>query len=121
MKKILIVEDQLDVLELLGKVLQAADREILLAENGEKALEIAQRTNPDVILLDVMLPGGIDGYCVTRKLKSHPSTANSIIIIMTAKAQDQDKIEAFEAGADDFIGKPYSLQDLKSKVARSLE
>jgi len=120
MKKILIVEDQFDVLTLLGMVLRAEDREILLAENGEQALSIALDAVPDVILLDVMLPGGIGGYEVARTVKHDPRTAGCAIIIMTAKVQDEDKQDALSAGADDFIGKPYNLEELKSKVAQFL-
>lgn len=121
MKKILIVEDQVDVLKLLKMVLRAEDRKVFLAESGEEALEIARKALPDVVLLDIMLPDGIDGYEVARSLKNDPATANCSIIVMTAKVQEQDKKEASEAGADDFIGKPFDLEDLKNKVARFLE
>ena len=120
-KKILIVEDQADVLKLLEMILKAEDRKIWLTESGVEALEIPRETIPDVVILDIMLPGGIDGYEVARTLKKDPMTANCSIIVMTAKVQEQDKIDAWEAGADDFIGKPYKLDDLKNKVARFLE
>jgi len=121
MKNILIVEDQVDVLKLLEMVLSAEGRKIFLSESGEEALELARKTIPDLVLLDIMLPGGIDGYEVARSLKNDPTTANCSIIAMTAKVQEQDRIEASEAGADDFIGKPFNLEDLKTKVARLLE
>jgi DNA-binding response OmpR family regulator len=121
MKKILIVEDQVDVLNLLEIVLRAEDRKVFLTECGKQALEVARDTIPDVVLLDIMLPGGINGYEVARSLKKDPTTANCSIIVMTAKVQEQDKIEAWEAGADDFIGKPFNIVDLKNKVARFLE
>jgi DNA-binding response OmpR family regulator len=117
-KKILIVEDQIDVLNLLKMVLRNKDRKILLSESGEKALEIARETIPDVVLLDIMLPGGINGYEVARILKNDPKTANCAIIVTTARVQEQDKIEALEAGADDFIGKPYNLEELKNKIMK---
>lgn len=117
MKKILIVEDQVDILKLLKKVLESVDREVFLAESGDEALRIAHEKIPDVILLDIMLPGGIDGYEVARILKKDPLTCNCSIIVMTAKAQERDKLVAFEAGADDFIGKPFNLVDLKSRIA----
>jgi DNA-binding response OmpR family regulator len=115
-KKILIVEDQTDVLKLLGMVLKEEDRQMFLAETGEDALRIARESRPDVVLMDVMLPGKVDGYQATRTLKADPATAGCAVIIMTAKVQDQDRVEAFEAGADDYIGKPFNLTDLKSKV-----
>lgn len=121
MKKILIVEDQVDVLKLLKMVLGAEGHKLFLAESGEEALEVARETIPDVVLLDIMLPGGIDGFAVARSLKADPKTASCAIIVMTARVQEQDKIEAMAAGADDFIGKPYNLEDLKNKVARFLE
>lgn len=121
MKNILIVEDQVEALKLLGMVLKADDRKVFLTESGEEALEVARETVPDLVLLDIMLPGGIDGYEVARALKRDPATASSAIVVMTAKAQEQDKVEAFKAGADDFILKPYKLEELKSKVARFLQ
>ena len=121
MKNLLIVEDQVEALKLLGLVLRAEDRKVFLTESGEEALDVARETVPDLVLLDIMLPGGMDGYEVARSLKRDPMTANSAIVVMTAKAQEQDKIDAFEAGADDFIRKPYNLEDLKSKVARFLD
>ena len=121
MKNILIVEDQVEALKLLGIVLKAEDRKLFLTESGEEALEIVRESIPDLALLDIMLPGGIDGYEVARSLKNDPKTAKCAIVVMTAKVQEQDKIEAFKAGADDFIGKPYSLEDLKGKVARLLD
>jgi len=121
MKKILVVEDQVEALQLLGIVLRADGRKVFLTETGEEALEIARERIPDLILLDIMLPGGIDGYEVARCLKKDPLTALCSIVVMTAKVQEQDKIEAFNAGADDFICKPYNLEDLKSKVASFLQ
>jgi CheY-like chemotaxis protein len=121
MKNILIVEDQVEALKLLGLVLRAEDRKIFLTESGEEALEVARENVPDLVLLDIMLPGGIDGYEVARSLKSDPMTARSAIVVMTAKVQEQDKKDAFDAGADDFIRKPYKLVDLKNKVARFLQ
>jgi CheY-like chemotaxis protein len=121
MKNILIVEDQVEALKLLGLVLRAEDRKIFLTESGEEALEVARENVPDLVLLDIMLPGGIDGYEVARSLKSDPMTARSAIVVMTAKVQEQDKKDAFDAGADDFIRKPYKLVDLKNKVAKFLQ
>ncbi len=121
MKKILIVDDQPEVKELLKMVLKADDRQFWLAERGDDAIEIAREVLPDVILLDVMMPGGLNGYEVTRILKSAPPTNACSIVVMTAKVQEQDQVDAFAAGADDYIGKPYNLEDLKTKVATFLE
>jgi DNA-binding response OmpR family regulator len=120
-EKILIVEDQLDVQKLLEMLLMGEDRKLLLTESGEEAVKMAREFIPDVILLDVMLPGGMNGYEVARTLKKDPLTVGCAIIIMTAKVQEEDKVEAFDAGADDYIGKPFHMLDLKNKVARFLE
>lgn len=121
MKKILIVEDQGEVLKLLEIVLRAEDRKIWLTESGEEALEIAQKVFPDVILLDIMLPGRIDGHGVAEAIKKDPKTADCSIIVMTAMTQKQDIQKALEAGADDFIAKPFNLENIKSKIAKCLE
>lgn len=119
-KKILIVEDKPEVQKLLEMVLRSEDRQFLLTESGAESVKMAQEFMPDVILLDVMLPGGMNGYEVARTLKRDPSTACCAIIIMTAKVQQEDRAEAFDAGADDYIGKPFNLLDLKNKVEKFL-
>ncbi|PLX84668.1 MAG: two-component system response regulator [Desulfuromonas sp.] len=120
-KKILIVEDQADILKLLEIIFKGDDREIHLVKTGDEALAVAREIVPDVILMDIMLPGGIDGYEVTRTLKSDSRTSSCAVIAMTAKVQEQDKQDAWAAGVDEFIGKPYRLDDLKEKVQKFLE
>jgi CheY-like chemotaxis protein len=119
-KKILIVDDQPDVKKLLGIILQGKDRELLYASSGDEAIARARAEKPGVILLDVMMPGGIDGYQTARILKGDPSTRDCAIVVMTAKVQEQDRQDAFEAGADDYIGKPFDMLDLQRKVNRFL-
>ncbi len=121
MKKILIVEDQLDVQKLLEMVLRGEGRQLLLTGSGEEAVKMAREFIPDVILLDVMLPGEMNGYEVARTLKENPATVGCAIIVITAKVQEKDIAEAFDAGADDYVGKPFNMLDLKNKVARFLE
>jgi DNA-binding response OmpR family regulator len=114
-KKILIVDDDFDTLHMVGKMLERHGFKILAANNGEKAIQIAQSDSPALILLDVMMPG-MDGYEVTRKLRGLENTAFIPIILFTAKAQVDDKLEGFEAGADDYLTKPTHPAELIARV-----
>jgi len=120
LKKILIVEDQPEVCRLLEIVLRQQGRQLLFAENGERGLELARQSSPDLILLDLMMPGEMDGYDVARLLKASPETASVHIIVMTAKVREEDRRQAFAAGADDYITKPFDVLDLKGRVERVL-
>lgn len=120
MKKILVVDDHPEVKRLLEIILNGDNRRFFQADNGEEAIKIARELKPDLILLDVMMPGGMDGYEVTRILKRDPATADCVVVVMTAKVQDQDRADAFEAGADDYIGKPFDISELKGKVEKFL-
>ena len=113
--KILIVDDDFDTLHMVGKMLERHGFQIIAANNGDKALQLAKSENPDLIILDVMMPG-MDGYEVTRKLRSQESTAFIPIILFTAKAQVDDKLEGFEAGADDYLTKPTHPAELIARV-----
>ncbi|MEJ2757823.1 MAG: response regulator [Anaerolineales bacterium] len=114
-KKILIVDDDFDTLHMVGKMLERHGFKISAANNGEKALRLAQKELPDLIILDVMMPG-MDGYDVTRQLRAMESTAFIPIILFTAKAQVDDKLEGFEAGADDYLTKPTHPAELIARV-----
>lgn len=114
-KKILIVDDDFDTLHMVGKMLERHGFNIAAANNGEKAIQLAQSEQPDLIILDVMMPG-MDGYEVTRQLRSVESTAFIPIILFTAKAQVDDKLEGFEAGADDYLTKPTHPAELIARV-----
>ena len=116
MKKILIVDDQPEVARLLEIVLRREDRQLLFAANGEEGAGMARQFCPDMVLLDLMMPGEIDGYEVARRLKKDPATAGVHILVMTAKVREQDRREAFAAGADDYITKPFDVFDLKTRV-----
>lgn len=119
MKRILVVDDQDAVRQLLGLVLKASGRELQFAASGEQALQIVRQQRPDLILLDVMMPGGMDGYAVTEQLKADPELSCPVLI-MTAKVQEQDRIDAESAGADDYIGKPFDMRLLNQKVTTLL-
>lgn len=121
-EKILIVDDDLDTLRLVGLMLQRQGYEIVAASNGHQALVMAQTEHPDIILLDIMMPD-MDGIEVTRRLRSDAATRDLPIIMFTAKTQVEDKITGFEAGADDYLTKPTQPRELfahvKAVLARS--
>lgn len=120
MKKILIVDDQPEVARLLEIVLRREGRQLLFAASGEEGLAVARRFLPELILLDLMMPGEVDGYEVARRLKGDSATAGAHILVMTAKVREQDRREAIAAGADDYISKPFDVIDLKTRVGRVL-
>jgi two-component system alkaline phosphatase synthesis response regulator PhoP len=124
-KRILIVDDEQDILDLLKYNLEAEGYETLLASDGLQALERAKNI-PDLIILDVMLPGK-DGWEVMRLLRQNPGTQRIPVIFLTAKAGEIDEVVGLELGADDYISKPISMRKLLARVkmvlrkARSLE
>ena len=117
-RKILIVDDHVEVQKLLEIVLNRVGRKFFRAGSGEEAIEVARRENPEIILLDIMMPGGMDGLEVTRILKKDPLTAGCFIISMTAKVQKKGRILALQAGADDYINKPFNFSELEEKVEK---
>jgi len=98
MKKILIVDDQIEVRELIEVTLEIGDYHILSAENGQQALEIARAEQPDIILLDIMMPGRLDGLEVCRRLKAERGTANITVVMLSAKGQEGDIEAGRQAG-----------------------
>ena len=116
MKKILIVDDRLEVRELVEVTLRVKDYQILQASSGEVALEMVKTEKPDLILMDIMMPGGMDGLEATRIIKNDPDTKNCSVIMLTAKGQKIDREKGLEAGADDYFVKPFSPLDLIKKV-----
>lgn len=117
MTKILIVEDEETIRKLERINLEMEGYEVVEAASGEEGLEVAKRENPDIVLLDVMLPG-IDGFEVCRQLRAMEREVG--IIMVTAKNQDIDKIEGLEAGSDDYISKPFNPRELTLRI-KSLE
>ena len=120
MKKILIVDDQLEVRELVEVTLRVGDYQIQKAKSGEEAMAMVKAEKPDLIIMDVMMPGGMDGLEATRILKSNPETKSCIIIMLTAKGQQTEIERGFEAGADDYFVKPFSPLELIKKVEEKL-
>lgn len=114
--KVLLVDDEDDILRLLELTMSNDSRySLLLAKDGETAVELARREKPAVIFLDVLMPG-IDGFQVCQTLKSDPETKSSKVIILTALAQDFDRRKAEEVGADGFFTKPFSPAALLEKL-----
>ncbi len=114
-EKILIIDDDLDTLRLVGLMLQKQGYQIAAANNGPQGLQLAFQTPPDLILLDVMMPG-MDGYEVARNLRANEKTVNIPILMFTAKSQLDDKVTGFEAGADDYLTKPTHPSELHAHV-----
>ncbi len=115
MKTILVVEDEKDIAELLGYNLKRDGFQVRLADTGEKALAQALKNPPDLVLLDLMLPG-IDGREVCRRLRANEATAMIPIVILTARSEESDVVAGLELGADDYITKPFSPRVLMARV-----
>ena len=111
--KVLAVDDELQMKDLLNLFLTRNGYEVILASNGEDAIELAEKENPQIILLDIKMPG-IDGIEVCRRLRADRKT-QSIPIIMISGLGDH-KLEAIEAGVDDFINKPIDMLELSTRI-----
>ena len=118
-EKILVVDDEEDVLELVRYNLDRNGYHVETASSGEEALEKARRKLPDLVILDLMLPG-MDGLEVCRKLKSNVKTESLPIIMLTAKTEETDIVTGLELGADDYVTKPFSPKVLIARVRRIL-
>ena len=116
MKKILIVDDEDKVRKLIKITLSIGDFEILEASTGEEALKIAREVIPDIILLDIMMPGKLDGYDVCRSLKEDSDTNAIYVIMLTAKGQKTDIERGTAVCADDYFVKPFSPMELMNKI-----
>ncbi len=114
-EKILVVEDEEDILELVRYNLEKEGYRLCCVESGEKAMEKVVSFQPDLILLDLMLPG-IDGFEVTRRLKREKNTLDIPIIMLTAKGEESDVVTGLELGADDYVPKPFSLKILLARL-----
>jgi DNA-binding response OmpR family regulator len=119
MNKILVVEDEKDILDMLKTMLTANGFEVFSALSGEEGLEKAVSLGPDLIFLDLMMPG-LSGLEVCRLLKSKKSTNSIPIVVITALSREIDKEYAMEAGADDYILKPFTVEDIIKTLDKHL-
>ncbi len=113
--KILIVDDEIDTLLPLKKSLEVEDYVVLGASNGKDGLEKVRTEIPDLILLDLMMPE-MDGFEVCTLLKKDPLTRNTPVIMLTAKEAVRDKVKGLDIGADDYVTKPFNLNELKARI-----
>jgi two-component system, sensor histidine kinase and response regulator len=116
---VLIVDDNPSNLELLYEVLDDAGFEVLVSQNGEGALKRAEHSHPDLLLLDVMMPG-MDGFETCQRLKAHAATKDIPVIFMTALADTDDKVKGFEAGAVDYVTKPFQPVEVLMRIKTHL-
>ena len=113
--KILIIDDDPDTIEFLTLILQRLGYQVLVARDGMDALATAHSEKPDLIILDVMMPG-LDGFEVARSLRRHPETALTPILMFTAKTQVEDKLAGYEAGVDIYLTKPVHPVELQANI-----
>lgn len=118
-KRILVVEDQEDNRKIVRDLVTASGYELVEATTGEEGLELAESERPDLILMDIQLPG-LDGYEVTRRIKANPGLRHIPIIVVTSYALSGDDKKAFAAGCDGYVTKPFSPRLLLAKIREYL-
>ncbi|MBQ5806868.1 MAG: response regulator transcription factor [Tidjanibacter sp.] len=118
--RILLVDDEPDILEFVGYNLRREEFEVHTASNGREALEVAEQVQPHLILLDMMMPE-MDGIETCRRLREIPSLAHTMVVFLTARAEDESQLEGFEVGADDYITKPVKVKLLVSRLKAILK
>jgi DNA-binding response OmpR family regulator len=112
---VLVADDDKDILALVAFRLERSGYEVVTAVDGEEALRLARERTPDLVVLDVMMPK-LTGYDVTRELRADEATSRIPVILLTARVQEADVARGFEAGADDYVKKPFSPQELRARV-----
>jgi DNA-binding response OmpR family regulator len=112
---VLVADDDRDILELVAFRLERAGYDVVTADDGAQALAAADKRAPDLAVLDVMMPR-LDGYEVTRRLRGRTDTERIPVILLTARVQEADVQRGFDAGADDYLKKPFSPQELRARV-----
>jgi len=118
-QRVLIVDDEPSIVLSLQFLLSREGYEVEVARDGESALELAALRPPDLVVLDLMLPG-IDGYEVCRRLRESPATAATRIVVVTARGREAERVRGLEEGADAYVTKPFSTRELIATVGRFL-
>ena len=118
-KKVLVCDDEPYIVESVSYVVRKAGYEVSSAEDGDAALEMVRRDKPDMVFLDIMMPG-IPGDELCQRLKADPATRGIYVVILTARGQEEDERRAMELGADEFMTKPFSPRKLRDKLVAVL-
>jgi two-component system, cell cycle response regulator DivK len=118
-KVILVIEDQEDNRRIVRDLLTSKGYKVIEAVNGLEGVKTAETVRPDLILMDIQLPG-IDGYEATRRIKANPETEKTPVIVVTSYALSGDDVKAFEAGCDAYVAKPFSPRELLAKIREYL-
>jgi DNA-binding response OmpR family regulator len=116
---VLVADDDPDILSLVAFRLERSGYEVVVARDGEQAVAAALERTPDIALLDVMMPK-LDGYEAVARLRGNDATRHMPVILLTARVQDADIARGLEAGADDYVKKPFSTQELRDRVQAAL-
>ncbi|MFZ0545224.1 MAG: response regulator transcription factor [Candidatus Promineifilaceae bacterium] len=115
MHTILVIDDDELVSRTLQRALKMYDYNVMVANSGTEGLQLARRHKPDLFVLDVVMPG-TDGYQVCRQVRGDPILKETPILFLTAKSKDEDKIEGFRAGGDDYLSKPFNMEELQLRI-----
>lgn len=119
MAKILVAEDEKQIADMIAFKLTNGGHQVIRAQDGEQAVTLATREQPDLILLDAMMPG-LSGFEVLRRLKSDPALKSMAVIMVTAKSHERDVLAGLRGGAVDYVVKPFSLKELAARVELAL-
>ena len=121
MSRIVVADDEPELGDLIVLVLERLGHEVELVRSGQAALSLCEETTPDLVLLDVGMPGEVDGLEATRRLRRRPDTKRVPVLLLTAHGSDADVAAGFEAGASDYLVKPFGARDLAERVAALLD
>jgi DNA-binding response OmpR family regulator len=121
MSRILVADDEPELGELLAVLLRRGGHDVTLTRSGEAALQAADAAVPDLVLLDVGMPGEVDGLEVTRRLRGRPETGRVPILLLSARGSEADVAAGFEAGASDYLVKPFGAREVTERVTALLE